>query len=77
MSNRYNALLAWDDDDSLWVAYIPTLNWLSTYGETRDEALEKAREAAIGYVEAATKEGIDIPHSDSEAELASVETAMP
>ena len=59
----------------MWVAYIPTLNWLSTYGETREEALEMAREAAIGYVEAATKEGIEVPRSDSEAELATVETS--
>ena len=65
MTNRYNAMLVWDKDDQIWVAYIPTLNWLSTYGETREEALEQATEAALGYLEAAAKEGIEVPPADS------------
>ena len=76
VTNRYNALLTWDEDDRVWVAHVPTLNWLSTYGETREEVLERAREAVIGYLEAAAKEGIGVPPGDSEAELASVEVAV-
>ena len=75
--SRYNVFLERDADDGVWVAYVPTLNWLSTYGETRDEALEQAREAILGYLEAASKEGLDIPRSDAEAQLTAVEVAAP
>ncbi|MFQ6026398.1 MAG: type II toxin-antitoxin system HicB family antitoxin [Dehalococcoidia bacterium] len=61
MSKRYNVLLSWDNEDQVWVAYVPTLNWLSTFGDTREEALEQAREAALGYLEAADKEGLEVP----------------
>jgi predicted RNase H-like HicB family nuclease len=74
---RYNVFLEWDADEQLWVATIPSLNWLSTYGVTRSEALEQAREAALGYVEAAATEGLEVPRSDGEAELAAVEVAAP
>ena len=74
---RYNVLLSWDIGDKVWVAYVPTLNWLSTYGKTRQEALKQAREAILGYLEAAEKEGIEVPSNDSEAELASVDVALP
>lgn len=75
MKTRYNVLLTWDNTDRMWVAYVPTLDWLSTYGESRDEALERTREAVLGYLEAATKEGLDIPAGDAPAELTSVEVA--
>lgn len=37
------------------------LGHLSTYGETRDEALEQTREAVLGYLEAAAKEQLAVP----------------
>lgn len=77
MTMRYNVLLTWDPDDRIWVAYVPTLDWLSTFGETRKEALDRAREAVLGYLEAAAKEGLSVPPGDSEAELTTVEVAIP
>jgi predicted RNase H-like HicB family nuclease len=53
---RVKVLLAWDSRDAVWVSYVPELDGLSTYGETRDEVLEKAREAVLGYLESAAKE---------------------
>ncbi len=73
MKKRYNVLLSWDNAERVWVAYAPTLNWLSTYGETREDALEQVREAIIGYLEAAEKEGLEAPPGDTEAELAAIE----
>ena len=74
---RFNVLLVWDADDRVWVAYVPTLGGLSTFGDTRDEALERSREAILGYLEAAAKEGLEVPAGDAQAELAAVEVAVP
>ncbi len=61
----------------MWVAYVPTLGGLSTFGESREEALERSREAILGYLEATAKEGLDVPAGDAQAELAAVEVAIP
>jgi predicted RNase H-like HicB family nuclease len=47
------------------------LDFASTYGSTREEALERTRELIIGYIEAARKEGIaiDVPLADHRTEL--------
>ena len=50
---------------------------LATFGDTQREALDRTREAALGYLEAARKEGIDVPGSDTEATLAAIEVAVP
>jgi predicted RNase H-like HicB family nuclease len=41
---RYSVVLEWDEEEQLFVASVPALS-VSTYGETRDEALANAREA--------------------------------
>jgi predicted RNase H-like HicB family nuclease len=76
MNARYNVLLEWDHKDQVWVTYVPTLNWLSTFGTTREEALAQTREAVLGYIQAAKKEGLDIPEPDGKAELDSLEVAV-
>ena len=66
MNNRhYNVIIEWDAVEQLWVTYVPALNYLSTYGETREEALAQTQEAMLGYLEAAAKEGIPVPAGDS------------
>lgn len=74
---RFKVLLEWDADEQVWVTYVPTLGQLSTYGDTRDEALEQTRDAIIGYLEAAVKEGIPIPRADTETEVVDLEVATP
>jgi len=56
-----------DPEAAAWVTYVPALDHLSTFGETRDEALENTREAILGYLEAAAREGLDVPEGDAEA----------
>lgn len=73
---KYNVLIEWNPDEKVWVTYVPSLNYLSTFGETREEALEMTRDAIIGYLEAAEKEGIPIPPGDTEAELIKLEVAQ-
>jgi predicted RNase H-like HicB family nuclease len=58
---RFKVVLEWDADDRVWVTYVPSLGLLSTYGDTREEALENSGEAILGYLEAAAKEGISVP----------------
>ena len=54
--------------------HVPALNGLSTFGDTREEALANTREAIEGYFEAAAKEGIVIP--DHQMELLDLEVAV-
>jgi predicted RNase H-like HicB family nuclease len=73
---RFKVVLEWDADESLWVTYVPALNHLSTYGETRESALVETREAILGYIEAAEKEDLTIPDSDPLVEVAEIEVAI-
>jgi predicted RNase H-like HicB family nuclease len=76
VTRRFKVLLERDPEAAAWVTYVPALDHLSTFGETRDEALENTREAILGYLEAAAKEGLDVPEGDSEAELVDLEIAI-
>ena len=76
MTRRFRVLLEWDPAARLWVTFVPGLDSLSTYGETREEALEQTREAILGYLEAAEREGLDVP-IEIEAEVVELEVATP
>ena len=56
----FQVVVEWDSDEKVWVTYVPTLDFLSTYGETKEEAINNTREAILGYIEAAVKEGLPI-----------------
>jgi predicted RNase H-like HicB family nuclease len=60
-----------EPEDGVFVTYVPALDFASTFGPTRDVALERTREMIAGYLEAADKEGIaiDVPPADQRAEL--------
>lgn len=72
---QFQVVLEWDAEDQVWVTYVPSLGFLSTYGDTRDEALAQTREAITGYLEAAAKEGISVPANEP-AELVQLEVAV-
>jgi predicted RNase H-like HicB family nuclease len=74
MTQRFQVLLEWDSEDQVWVTHVPVLNSLSTFGDTREEALANTREAIEGYFEAAAKEGI--PVFDRQLELLDLEVAV-
>ncbi|MGB9867676.1 MAG: type II toxin-antitoxin system HicB family antitoxin [Bacillota bacterium] len=73
---RYKVLLEWEPEDRVWVTYVPDLDWLSTYGETREEALERTEEAVLGYLEAAAKEGLQRPIPRRSPEVVELEVAV-
>lgn len=74
---RFNVLIEWDPEEQVWVTNVPTLNHLSTYGETRKEALENTKEAILGYFEAAAKERLPLPRDDVRAEWVKIEVPVP
>lgn len=71
----FKVLLAWDSNERLWVTHVPTLDDLSTYGKTRQEALDMTREAIAGFLEASAKEGLAIPDMP-DPELLDLEVAV-
>ncbi len=72
-TQHFHLLLEWDAEAGAWVTYVPTLNGLSTFGETKEEALANTREAILGYLEAAEKEGLPL---SGPAELVDLEVAV-
>lgn len=69
----FQVMLEWDPDEKVWVSYVPTLDFLSTYGETKEEAITNTREAILGYIETAEKEALTVPSGDSQAELVCID----
>jgi len=69
-------IIEWDPDDRVWITYVPEIEYLSTFGETREQALEQTREAIIGYLEAAEKEGIAVAGGGQEFEVVDMEVAI-
>jgi antitoxin HicB len=57
---RYSVVLDWDEPEGLYVATVPALS-IGTYGETREEAIEKAKEAIIVTIEGLREVGQPIP----------------
>lgn len=58
-----------ESDGGDFVTYVPALDFSSTFGATRDEALERTRELIVGYLEAATIEGIELDLQDRRREI--------
>ena len=72
MARQFQVFLEHDAKDNAWVTYVPALDHLSTFGPTRDEALSNTREAILGYLEAAEKEGIELKIESASAELVQI-----
>ena len=61
--------IEWDAEERVWIAQVPVLNNLSTYGDTYQDAADKCREAILGYFEASGKESLPLPLSPGESEI--------
>ena len=68
----FQVFVEYDPADQAWVTYVPALGHISTFGATRKEALGNTREAILGYIEAAAKEGIPLPIEQPAAELVQI-----
>lgn len=58
---EFKVILEYDKEERCWVSYVPSLEDISTWGRTREEALKNAEEAILGYLEAAKKERLSLP----------------
>lgn len=76
-ARRFKVEIEWDPGDAVWVTYVPALGHLSTYGDTREEALAQTREAVLGYLEAADKEGLPLPDEQYQVDIVEIEVAAP
>jgi predicted RNase H-like HicB family nuclease len=74
MSSEVTYPVVMEQQDGQFVTYVPALDFASTFGETREEALERTRELIVGYLEAAEKDGIAVapPIGDTHIEQISV-----
>lgn len=68
---EYKVVLEFDPEEECWVTFVPSLDDISTWGASREEALENTREAITGYLEALKKEGLR-PPPDKSVEIAEV-----
>jgi len=66
-------VLLYTDEDGAWIAEVPSLPGCGSDGDTRDEALERVKEAIQVYIEALQEDGLPIPDEYSNLELATVE----
>jgi predicted RNase H-like HicB family nuclease len=73
---RYTVLLLPETDPDVYVAYVPVLD-VVTQGDTFEEALVAAREAATLAVRAMLRDGEDVPPEPAGAIVASVEVPVP
>ena len=71
---RYTVVLDWDAEEELYVATVPALS-VSTYGDTRDDALKQVKEAIAVTVEGLQAAGQPVPQGD-EGRVESVEVAV-
>jgi len=74
---RFQVEIEWDPEDRVWVTYVPTLGHLSTYGETREEALAQTRDAVLGFLEAAASSDVPVPDDDHQLDVVEIEVAVP
>ena len=71
---RYTVVVEWDPMEEVYVATVPALP-VSTYGETRKEALEKVKEAITVTIEGLRALEQPVPLGD-EGTVETVEVTM-
>lgn len=69
---RYTIVLEPNYPEEGYTVRVPALPGCITYGRTREEALERAKEAIKGFIEGLQKAGDPIPEEVAPAELETV-----
>jgi len=59
--NRYAIEICYSEEDKGYIAVVPELPGCSAFGETEEEALGEVKASMELWLEAAKKEGRDIP----------------
>ena len=58
---RYEVILYWSEEDSLYIAEVPELKGCFADGKTRTEAVSNAEKVISEWLEVAKEDGIAIP----------------
>lgn len=66
-------VLLYTDEENNWIAEVPSLPGCHSDGKTREEALERVKEAIEVYIEALEQDNLPVPEEFENLELASVE----
>jgi predicted RNase H-like HicB family nuclease len=72
MSREYTIILDPDPDGQGFTVTVPALPGCITEGESREEAIENAKEAILLYLESLVAEGEPIPDDVAEPEVTKV-----
>lgn len=72
MAKKYTIILEPNYPEEDYTVRVPALPGCITYGRTKEEALERAKEAIEGFVEGLQKAGEVIPEEVTPVELETV-----
>ena len=72
MAKKYTIILGPNYPEEGYTVRVPALPGCITYGRTREEALERAKEAIEGFIEGLQKAGEPVPEEVAPAELETV-----
>jgi predicted RNase H-like HicB family nuclease len=61
MTNRYEIIIFWSDEDQSFIADVPELPGCMAHGSSHMEALENAQQAISLWLETAVEHGDPIP----------------
>jgi predicted RNase H-like HicB family nuclease len=74
---HYTVLLAFDPETCVYTVKVPALPGCGTEGDSVEEALEMARDAIAGNLQARAEEGWEIPVEAPRYIVATVEVPVP
>lgn len=60
------------DEDGVFIAEVPSLPGCNSFGDTREEALERVKEAIEVYIESLVARNLEVPIDTAEAEVVKV-----
>ena len=69
-------VLLYTDEDGNWIAEVPSLPGCVSDGKTRDQAMERVREAIEVYIEALEQDNLPVPPDYDNCEMNVIE-ALP
>jgi len=69
MAKNYTIILEPNYSEEGYTVRVPALPGCITYGRTREEALERAKEAIEGFIEGLQKAGEPVPEEVTPVEL--------
>jgi len=66
-------VILYTDEDGYWIAEVPSLPGCGSDGATKEEALNRVKEAIQCYVESLEADGLPTPDEYANSETATVE----